>query len=1326
MGEIEIALSQHPSVSESVVLSQVNEQGEKHLVAYVASQSDSLTSADCRNFLKDKLPGYMIPSSVAVLDSLPLTNNGKIDRKALLALRPTSVEVAPEDEASQTPFEEMLKMIWAELLRTDRFGATDNFFEIGGHSLLATQLISRVREIFHIEMPLRRLFEFPNIKSLAREVEKAKRTGQSVLIPPITRISRDAVLPLSFAQQRLWFLDQLEPQNASYNMPGVLRLEGTLDLSALERTISEIIRRHEVLRTVFVAVDGAPMQVVQPAECFAFASMDLSDLHETERETEMRRVAIEEAHRPFDLAQGPLLRVQLLRLTEEDHVVLFTMHHIISDGWSLRVLVKEVATLYEAYIKGEESPLPELETQYADYAAWQREWLQGEVLAEQLSYWRRQLGGELPLLELPTDKPRPAVQSYRGARESITLSEELTQQLKALSQREGCTLFMTLLATFQVLLSRYTGQEDIVVGTPIAGRTRSELEPLIGFFVNTLALRTDLSGDPSFRELLRRVREMTLEAHAHQDLPFEKLVEELQPQRDLSHSPLFQVMFVIRNLTLDSLSLPGLTLLSEHIENFTSKFDLSLSADEVTDGMHIVCEYSTDLFEPQSIERLLGHYQRVLEEVSTNAELRIWKIQLLNEAQERQLLVEWNETKKEYEERGQCLHQLIEEQAKKRPDGPAVIYEETELSYGELNERANQLAHHLRELGVGPEVLVGLCLERSFEMVVSLLAVLKAGGAYVPLDPAYPGERLSYMLADAGVSVLLTQSHLQTKLAVPEEVQVVRVDEDWQLISEQRRDNPESGVGPDNLAYVMYTSGSTGQPKGVMVYHASVVNYAVWLTAKLEIGSSDRVLQFASINFDNSTEEIYASLIRGAALVLRTENMLSSGSVFLEKCAEWKVSVLDLPTPYWHELTAQQDRHGLSLPSCIRVVILGGEKAQAERLARWQRLVGQSVRVINTYGPTETTIVATMSDRLERLTQFGERPAEIPIGRPISNVQIYVVDHLGQPVVQGIAGELHIGGEGVARGYLQRAELTAEKFVPDRFSGTPGGRLYRTGDLVRYREDGELEFLGRIDQQVKLRGYRIELGEIEAALMEQSAVRDAVVIARVESDAEPRLVAYVVSEDGVALKVEELRQALRVKLPEYMVPRAFVLLAALPLTPNGKLDRKALPAPDELVSGSGAEYVGPRTPVEAVLAGIYGEVLGLAQVSIEENFFELGGHSLLATRLISKIREAFQVEILLRTVFESPTVAAMAVAIESALGAGRRSAVQPIRVVARDEKLPLSFAQRRLWFLDQLEPDSAFYNIPVAFRLSGVFNLKAFEQTLREILRRHEILRTSV
>src|ERR1041385_5374802 len=799
--------------------------------------------------------------------------------------------------------------------------------------------------------------------------------------------------PLSFAQQRLWFLDQLDSSRA-YNIPKPVRLVGSLCVDALERALSEIIRRHEMLRTVFVERDGSPVQVLKAQEQFTLPSTDLS--HMAERETEMRRVAIEEAHRPCDLTAGPLLRVQLLRLAEAEHVVLFTMHHIISDGWSLGVLVKEVAALYEAYVNGEESRLPELEIQYADYAAWQREWLKGEVLEEQLSYWRRQLGGELPVLELPADRPRPAVQSFRGGRQSITLSEELTQQLKALSQREGCTLFMTLLAAFQILRSRYTGQDDIVVGTPIANRTRSEVEPLIGFFVNTLALRTDLSGDPSFRELLQRVREVTLEAHAHQDLPFEKLVEELQPERDLSRTPLFLVMFALQNMPLDSLSLPGLTLVSEQIENLTSKFDLNLSTNEIGNGLHLVCEYSTELFEQQTIERLQGHYQRVLEEVSTNSELRVWEIRLLDEAQEQQQLVEWNETKRDYEQRGQCLHQLIEAQVEQTPDAVAVIYEDDEFTYGELNERANQLAHHLRGSGVGPEVLVGVCLERSVEMVVSLLAVLKAGGAYVPLDPAYPNERLSYMLTD--VSVLLTHSQLLTKLPVPGELPVVRVDQDWRLIATQRCDNPESGVGPDNLAYVIYTSGSTGRPKGVMIPHEGICNRLLWMQETYNLNVFDRVLQKTTFSFDVSVWEFFWPLMAGAALVVAEPEGHRDSAYLVKLISEQAITTLHFVPSMLQVFLKEKE---LAACRSLERVICSGEGLPFDLQQRFFATLNSGLH--NLYGPTEASIDVSYWE-----CRRNSDSATVPIGYPIANTELYVLDRHGQAVPVGEIGRAHV------------------------------------------------------------------------------------------------------------------------------------------------------------------------------------------------------------------------------------------------------------------------------------------------------------------------------
>ena len=981
-----------------------------------------------------------------------------------------------------------------------------------------------------------------------------------------------------------------------------------------------------------------PVQIISPLNELNLPLFDLEALSESARVQETEQLVAKEAQRPFDLSQGPLLRVKILKHAENEHVVLFTTHHIISDGWSLGVLVKEVATLYEAYIKGEQSPLPELEIQYADYAAWQREWLQGEVLAEQLSYWRRQLGGELPVLELPTDKPRPAVQSYRGARESMVLSEELTQQLKALSQREGCTLFMTLLAAFQVLLSRYSGQEDIVVGTPIAGRNRAEVEPLIGLFVNTLALRTDLSGNPTFIELLRRVREVTLGAYAHQDIPFEKLVEELQPERDLSRSPLVNVMLALQNIPQETVHLSGLELSSIETRTKNAKLDVIAWVVETENGLHMSFEYNTDLFAGETVRRLLSHFQALLSGLPGAAAERVSRLPLLSAVEWQQLIYEWNETGRVEAREPQTISAQFEEQVERTPAAVAVVYEEQRLSYAELNERANQLAHYLRGLGVGAEVLVGLCLERSAEMVVSVLGVLKAGGAYVPLDPAYPQERLSFMLADAGVSVLLTEGRLLAELPVPEGLAVVCVDEDRSLIAEQRRDNPASGVGAENLAYVIYTSGSTGRPKGVMVTHGNVTQLFAGIGAQLPLREGGVWSLSHSYAFDYSVWELWGALLHGSTLVVVPYWVTRTPGALLEMVAARGVTVLSqTPTAYGQLLGEEEDWARWWGESGVELLVLGGEALPREMS---KQVVAVGAPGWNFYGPTEATVWAG----IRRLGGEGEVSA---LGRPLAQTEFYVLDRHGEAVPVGVVGELHIGGLGLARGYLQRAELTAEKFIPDRFSGREGARLYRTGDMVRYLAAGELEFVGRIDEQVKLRGYRIELGEIEAALMEQSAVREAVVLARVESGGEKRLVGYVVSEEGVELKVEELQQALRAKLPEYMVPSALVMLAELPLTANGKLDRRALPAPEG--SSSAEEYVGPRTPVEEMLAGIYGEVLKLGRVGVRENFFELGGHSLLATRLLSKIREAFQIELPLRRVFEAPTVAGLALIIEEQL-----------------------------------------------------------------------------
>ncbi|HEX2076781.1 MAG TPA: amino acid adenylation domain-containing protein, partial [Longimicrobium sp.] len=1020
------------------------------------------------------------------------------------------------------------------------------------------------------------------------------------VLPPVVPTERTGALPLSFAQERLWFIDRLEPGSAVYNIPVAWRLGGALDQAALERALGEIVRRHEALRTVFAEVDGSPVQVIAPFGGLALRVEDLSALSEADREAAVRRRAGEEARRAFDLAAGPLFRAALLRLGEEDHVLLLSMHHIVSDGWSMGVLFRELSALYEAYLAGRESPLSEPAVQYADYAVWQREQLAGEALDRQLSYWKERLRGAPELLELPTDRPRPPVQTYRGATVPVELSLELLERLQRLGQSEGATLYMTLLGAFQVLLGKYAGSEDVVVGSPIAGRTRGEVEELIGFFVNTLVLRTDLSGNPSFREVLRRVREVTLGAYEHQEVPFEKLVAELQPERSLSHSPLFQVMFTLQDAGGGGGALPGLKVGGVGAAMEIAKFDFSLTLAATSRGLRGGLTYSTDLFERGTIERMLGHLARVLEQVAADADVRLSQLELLGDAERALVLEAWNRTAAEYPA-DRCIHELFEVQAARTPGAVAVVYEGEALSYAELNARANQLAHYLRRRGVGPEVRVGICLERSLELVVSLLAVLKAGGAYVPLEPGHPAGRLETMAADAGIALLLTVESLRDAVPAPAGLRVVSIDAAWPAIAAESTHNPESGAGPDTLAYVIYTSGSTGTPKGVAVEHASMVNHMSWFIREFQVGPCDRVLQKTPISFDASVWEFHVPLLAGARLVLAAPGGEREPRYLARTVREQGITLLQLVPPLLRVLA---DEPELRECSALRLLFCGGE-ALAGELARRAGELLPAARVVNLYGPTECCIQACT----HACAAEDGGLAFVPIGRPVANTRAYVLGPGLQPAAPGIPGELYLGGVQVARGYLGRAALTAERFVADPFAARPGSRLYRTGDRARWRADGAIEYLGRLDHQVKVRGFRIELGEIEAVLRRHESVADCVVMARAEAG-EQRLVAYVVADGSAGADV--LRAHLGQALPAYMLPSAFVFLDALPLTPNGKLDRKALPAPE--LASSEDRYVAPRTPVEEVLAGIWAEVLRLERVGVEESFFELGGHSLLATR----------------------------------------------------------------------------------------------------------------
>ena len=1058
----------------------------------------------------------------------------------------------------------------------------------------------------------------------------------------IRPVPRDSAFPLSFAQQRLWFLDQLEPNSSAYNAPAAYRLAGPLDVMALEAAINEIVRRHEALRTTFASVDGEPVQVIAPTLCVPLRMTDLEVLPRAEREPEAWRRAVADAYSSFDLSRGPLLRAQLLRLGEEEHILVLTLHHIVTDGWSVGVFRRELAELYAAFSAGRPSPLPELVVQYADFAVWQRKWLKRGVLARELGYWRERLEGASEL-ELPSDRPRPALLTYEGARLAMSFSAELTSALKVLSQQEGVTLFMTLLAAFNTLLYRYTGQEDIVVGTPIANRDRAEVEGLIGFFVNTLVIRTGLTGTLTFREVLGRVRETCLEAYAHQHLPFEKLVEELQLQRDLSRNPLFQVVFAMQNAPRPTMEMAGLRVTPLDLPGIRVRFDLECSMWEEGEAIRGALVYNTNLFDGATIERLAGHFQTLLEGVVANPGQRISDLPLLTERERHQLLVEWNRTEAAYP-RDVSIHELFEAQVERAPDAAAVSFEGQELTYDELNRKANQLARYLRKLGVGPEVLVGLCVERSLEMMIGVLGILKAGAAYVPLDPTYPKKRLALMMADAQVPVLLTQDRLLPELPA-HMARAICLDADWATIDREKTENPVNKVTADNLAYVIFTSGSTGAPKGVMITHRGVCNCLLWMQADFAFDKADIVLQKAPISFDGSVWELFVPLFAGAQLAIARPWGHQDPAYLITSVIQLHATVLQGVPTLLQMLLAEAD---LGACHSLRSIFSGGEALTTEVAERIVACL-PGVRLHNLYGPTEVSLTAS-SWTYQRNTEADT----VPIGRPISNTQVYILDSSLQVVPIGIAGELYVSGIGLARGYLNRPGHTAECFIPNPFSNQPGARLYRTGDVARYLPDGSIEFLGRSDDQVKIRGFRIELGEIEAVLEKHRAVRKAVAWVREGAsrdasavpDTDRRLVAYVVPKETPGPRVSELRSYLQDRLPEYMWPSAYVLLDALPLTPSGKIDHRSLPAPDPTRPELDKVFVAPRTPVEIKLAEIWAQVLGLERVGIDDDFFELGGHSLLATQVISRVRDAFHIEIPLRSLFERPTVAALAERIE--------------------------------------------------------------------------------
>jgi amino acid adenylation domain-containing protein len=1155
---------------------------------------------------------------------------------------------------------------------------------------------------------------------------------QGLQVPHSATISPKGnyLAPLSFSQERLWFLDQLEPRNPAYNISQIERLIGRLDVSALKRAIATIVNRHQILRTRFDSLDGCPYQIVRehadrvgdyigselrPNDSYLFSLIDLSICPQEATEAEAISIAVHEARKPFDLTYGPLFRVVLVRLAPEDHVFILTVHQLVFDWRSHELFSRELSQLYNANIKGAAALLPELPVQYGDFAVWQRDWIAKHNIEPERAFWKRKLKGVLTNLALPTDRPRPVVQSFQGARRAINLPRTLTEGLKELSRHEGVTLFMSLLATFQILLYRYTGQNDLIVGFPITSRNRLEIENLIGFFVNTLVLRSNVSANVTFRTFVERVRAEATAIFANQNLPYERLVNELQLMRALNHNPLFQVMFIFQTNPVARLELTDIISKPLEIDAGISRFDVTLflaAGDENISGFF---EYSTDLFDRPTIEQMVGHYQTLLAGIIADPDRRISELPILTESERTQMLVEWNYTAADYPKE-KCIHELFEERVEKTPDAIAITFADQRLSYRDLNLRANQLAHYLRSLGVGPETVVGVCIERSLEMVVALLGILKAGGAYVPLDPRYPKERLAFMVEDAQVSVIVTQEKFLESVqpsAVSRQRSYVRIDRDWPVIQNKSTENPQVGVDSGNLAYVIYTSGSTGQPKGVQVSHRSVVNCLASIGARVGLSGQDRLLAVTTISFDIAALELYLPLLVGGTVVVASRDEATDGTALMRRVKESSATVMQGTPSSWRMLIDAGWEGSLEFK-----ILCGGESLSSD-LA--QALLARG-KVWNLYGPTETTIWSMIHK-----VESHEGP--VPIGHPIANTQIYILDPNLQPVPIGVHGELYIGGDGLARGYFNRLELTEETFVPNPFSDQPGSRLYRTGDRARYLVDGDIEFLGRVDNQVKIRGHRIELGEIEAALNQHPGVKESVVVAVEDGSSasdNPKLtVAYVVPKQQPRLSVAELRGYLKEKLPDYMIPSLFMPLDVLPLTPNGKVDRSALPPVDGRRPDLIHEFVAPRNEIEEMVAQVWRTVLELERVGVYDNFFDLGGHSLVATRVAARLRGHFNIDLPLRKLFELPTVAELAQYVDDLLHNQNGTKTPPIVPVPRDRKIPASLSQQRLWFLRELNPGSTAYNISSVFSIRGPLNVHALSEALNAVISRHEILRTT-
>ncbi|PTM58821.1 non-ribosomal peptide synthetase [Desmospora activa] len=1303
LGEVESALLEHEGVQESVVTGWKRPDGEPYLCAYIVGRK-GLTTPELRKHLSEILPEYMIPARFMFLKFLPLNTNGKVDRKALpepVGYKPSENYVPPTH-----PVDAKLAGIWAEVLGVEQVGIYDNFLDLGGHSLLGVQVTTKARQHFGIHIPIQWIFDYPVLRDWAKEIKKQQSVGKAVKRPSLQSLARrNQSIPLSFSQQGLWFIEQLEPGSPLYNVPRLYRLAGELNRDAAEKSFFALANRHEILRVTFQEKEGMPAQIVN-------SSLPAVTFHEMSEQEAKRQIDIE-ARVPFDLEKGPLLRVDFFSLDSKNHLMLINMHHLICDLWSMGILIKEWLSFYQAYQTGQSAAMESLPVQFTDYACLEKDLLTSGEMERQLDFWKNKLGGELPTLTLFPNQSHRVSRSSHGKEERFRIPSDVVDKLQGIGGRQNATLYMTVMAAFQALLHRYSQQNDIVVGTPVAGRMDAEKENLIGCFVNTVVVRTDLSGEPTFNTLLDRVKSEFLQAFNHQDVPFEKVVRALRPDRDQSHSPLFQVMLSFQSRPYSPKGIPELEIKGDkYIHTGTSKFDLTLYIELEEDGWIGYWEYRTDRFEEDAVKRMSNHFLNLLKAIADDPDQPINRMDMLTDTEKRQLLDEWNDTDVSYPS-DKCLHELFQKQADLTPDAVAAIYKNKEITYGQLEQESNRLAHFLRERGIREDTCVGVYMDRSLELVTALLGILKAGGAFLPLDTEAPKSRVMKILQDAKAPLCLTQEHLAKGLDIESSVVFVSLDKEKDELKKYPVSRVQSQVSPDHLVSVYYTSGSTGQPKGVASTHRGWVNRMHWMQRQHQLQPGESVLQKTTLTFDDAAVEFFWPLMVGGRIALIEPGMHRDPRAILDAGVDYKVSVIQfVPSMLGMviDTITEEDKQSLN---CLRVVISSGEALHGDLVKRFlQHMPG---KLFNTWGATEVSIDSTMHACSEKDVQ----DAVVSVGRPIDNNQVYILDRNLQPVPLGVAGDLYIGGIGVARGYLNQPERTKHAFMDHPFR--PGLRLYRTGDRGCFKKDGAIVFLGREDNQVKIRGMRVETGEIENTLLEHEAVKEAVVILR-EDQSVKRLVAYLVSTDNTLLDTGELRMYLQNKLPEYMIPAYYIVLDRIPLNANGKVERSALPAPDSSHLALQEDFVEARTDTEKTLAKIWSELLGLDRVGVHDHFFKLGGHSLLAVQVISRIFDETRARIPLRFIFEKPTIEDLAVCIDQKKG--RDDDQKGIEPTNQTTHLPLSFAQQRLWFLHQLNPESSVYNMPKCYIVRGTLDLEAIQKSLKQLIERHPTLRT--